>query len=557
MKIEIFKLFGSILIDDKEADKSLSKMDKKTKSFGERLSGGLKTAAKWGAGLALAGGAAAGAMFGMATKAGDMADRLLDLNSITGMSTDEIQRWEKVTKIAGVSTDAMTNASQKLTKSLDTMVNSGGKGAESLEALGLSVDEISNMNADERMNAITEALAGVEDKTERAKLGTDLLGGSWKDIAPIVDMGAEAMQNAKDSANIISEDDLVKANNFRISMEEMKDQAGHLFMMLAINVIPIFQTFLDWIQKHMPKIQAVTQKAFEIISVAVDKAIEMFKTHLLPVFQSMADWVTKNLPKIEKFFKEAFQLIGEFISAFVVLALKYWDEFGETIMKNAEIAFDTIVSVVKSAFSILQGVLEFFIGLFTGDWGKMGESLEKIWSALWDGIESIVSGAWGILSNSFQKIKSKISEWFTGLKDDALQWGKNMIEGFISGITSKINKVKETASSITKSIGGFLGFNSPAKEGEGRFIEKWGANMIDGFLDGSKSMIPNAKAMMNDVVGAMKPDPHNHKSSTPMSNSSAFTQNITINSPKELSPSEIKRKIDEANRQHAIEWGLT
>ena len=176
MNIEIFKLFGSVLIDDKEADKSLSKMDDKTKSFGDRLRGGLKTAAKFGAGLALAGGVAVGAMFGMATKAGDMADRLLDLNSITGMSTDEIQRWEKVTKIAGVSSDAMTNASQKLTKSLDTMIESGGKGAESLEALGLSVDEVANMNADERMNAITEALAGVEDKTERAKLGTDLLG---------------------------------------------------------------------------------------------------------------------------------------------------------------------------------------------------------------------------------------------------------------------------------------------------------------------------------------------------------------------------------------------
>jgi len=118
----------------------------------------------------------------------------------------------KAAEVAGVATDAMTNASTKFTKALDTMSVEGHKGQEALEAIGLSLSDIENMSADERMNVLTEALAGVDDKTERATLGADLFGGTWKEIAPIVDLGTEAMNKAKDSANIISEGDLVKAN---------------------------------------------------------------------------------------------------------------------------------------------------------------------------------------------------------------------------------------------------------------------------------------------------------------------------------------------------------
>lgn len=55
---EIFRLFGSILINTDKADESIAKTEKKTESFGKKLSSGIATAAKWGAGIASAAGAA-------------------------------------------------------------------------------------------------------------------------------------------------------------------------------------------------------------------------------------------------------------------------------------------------------------------------------------------------------------------------------------------------------------------------------------------------------------------------------------------------------------------
>ena len=61
--MEIFKLFGRIMVDSDEADKSISKTEKKAEGLGSKLGNGIKTAGKWGAAIA-AGAVAAGAAVG-------------------------------------------------------------------------------------------------------------------------------------------------------------------------------------------------------------------------------------------------------------------------------------------------------------------------------------------------------------------------------------------------------------------------------------------------------------------------------------------------------------
>jgi len=93
--MEIFKLFGSILVDSDKADKSISKTGDKADGMGKKLGAGIKTAAKFGAALGAGALVAGGAIFALGVKLGNTADELLDLNSITGMSTDNIQKWKR------------------------------------------------------------------------------------------------------------------------------------------------------------------------------------------------------------------------------------------------------------------------------------------------------------------------------------------------------------------------------------------------------------------------------------------------------------------------------
>ncbi|ALY08074.1 tail tape measure protein [Bacillus phage vB_BhaS-171] len=326
----------------------------------------------------------------------------------------------------------------------------------------------------------------------------------------------KAMENAIGSTNSAFE---TQQQTVAASMEKIKANINVVAISLGEQLLPVFQEVLDWILQHMPQIQAFIQQAFDYAGVA----IEYFTKNILPPLwdgiSTLIEWIVQlvdyvktwvgdnkgQLNTLKDEFMKFFALVKEFIQAFITFAKAYWAEYGDQIMKIAKFAFDSIVGVIKGAFNIIKGLLDFFIGLFTGDWSRMGEGLKKIWDGLWQAIGAVLKGAWNILSSQFQFLYGKIEGWFKGLKDAALNWGKNMIDGFIDGIKAKIQKVKDAVSSVTKAVKGFLGFNSPAKEGEGRHITKWGANMIDGFLDGAASMIPDARSLMNNVVGSMQP----------------------------------------------------
>ena len=66
--MEIFRLFGSIFIDNEEANKSISKTEEKAEGLGSKLGNGIKTAAKWGAAIVGGATAAAGGLMAVATK---------------------------------------------------------------------------------------------------------------------------------------------------------------------------------------------------------------------------------------------------------------------------------------------------------------------------------------------------------------------------------------------------------------------------------------------------------------------------------------------------------
>ncbi|WP_163583280.1 phage tail protein [Gracilibacillus saliphilus] len=579
--MQIFKLFGSILIDDKEAQNSLSKTDKKAKGMGDRLRGGIKTAAKWGAALVAGATIAIGGMTSLALKVGQTADEILDLSATTGMSTDEIQKWRKATEEAGTSTDAVADASAKLTRNLDTMSSESNKGNKALQELGLSLTEVENMSADERMNVLTDALAGVDDETQRAKLGTDLFGGSWKDLAPVVDMGTEAMKNAKDNANVFSEEDLNRANNFRMMYDELKERVKFFAMEIGMQLIPMLEVFFGWVQDSMPTIRDIFDNVFTFIGEIISKVVEGVQsfvemirtsvennqeqlTRLQEIFQErlMLVWeiIQTILENIKVFWQEngqaildnaiqiftaiqetvqfaletAWQIIQQilalvvpFIQEKLIQIKQFWDENGQQIMQAVQNAFKFIQGVIETVMPIIQGIIEYvwsqistiidttigiimgliktFASLLTGDFEGVKEGLLDIWNALWDGIKGLVSNAWGMLSGAFSGLWESISGWFSGLKDDAINWGKNMISGFIDGMLNMGPEIARAAEDVVKKAGEFLKFWSPAKKGEGRYIVHWGRNMIDGFLDGVRAEGNTAGAVMNDVVGNMKP----------------------------------------------------
>lgn len=139
-------------------------------------------------------------------------------------------------------------------------------------------------------------------------------------------------------------------------------------------------------------------------------------------------------------------------------------------------------------------------------------ALPKILEA---GVRIITSLGQGILS-----VREKLKEWMNNIVDTikdkignlggkALQWGKDMIQGFINGIKGMLGKVGDAAKSVGNKIKDFLHFSRP-DEGPLREYETWMPDFVKGLADGirkSSYLVENASLdLANDIKRSLFSD---------------------------------------------------
>ena len=229
--------------DNKPLKKGLNDSGKSVDNFGSKVS---SLGKKLGI---LAGAAAIGAvvkgLFNMAKEVSENADRLLDLSEITGLSTDRLQEYEHVARVAGVNSEAMANAVQGLTQRLARGAEMSAGLRMGLEALNIEVfDGAGNMRD---LGMVSEEaivqLAEMEDVTKRNVIGAQLFSGAWKDLAPILALGADGIEAAKKEAQelglVMSRENLEAANDFRVEMETLNAQWTMMKREVGMGVIPV------------------------------------------------------------------------------------------------------------------------------------------------------------------------------------------------------------------------------------------------------------------------------------------------------------------------------
>lgn len=99
-----------------------------------------------------------------------------------------------------------------------------------------------------------------------------------------------------------------------------------------------------------------------------------------------------------------------------------------------------------------------------------------------------ISNQRGPARSATQEVTGAVSGELSSVEGKTYNWGSNAIGGFIQGILDRKRGVADACAEIAATVQDYIGFNSPAKKGPGRFIVDWGENMIKGFMDGMNSM---------------------------------------------------------------------
>ncbi len=197
--------------------------------------------------------------------------------------------------------------------------------------------------------------------------------------------------------------------------------------------------------------------------------------------------------------QEIFGFIGDILTAWKVHLQGIWAECGDEVTGFAEwllgaigTTLSAIASLIGPAVSFILNTIKGLFALLSGDTDAAMAAFQEAYGDFGEFSESFFTGLLNILDSLFGGLPSK-----------ALTWGKDMLQGFIDGVTSKITSLKEKVTGVGKTIKEFLHFSKPDK-GPLHDADTWTPDMMDLFISGIQSRKGKLKEMIGGVAGMMK-----------------------------------------------------
>lgn len=210
---------------------------------------------------------------------------------------------------------------------------------------------------------------------------------------------------------------------------------------------------------------------------------------------------------------------------------RFWDTWGDTIISVFSTIWNTLIALIQPFLDAIAAVIDFLANVFTGNWQGAWTAIKDFAASIWQMITTIITGAldiiasiWstavGILSGIFQNIWNAIVEKVTGIKDaivngftaaidwikslpaQALQWGADIVQGIVDGITGAIGKVGDSVKGVADKIKSFLGFSVP-EDGPLSDFDTYMPDMIDLLAKGINAGKDKIRGALESLTGEM------------------------------------------------------
>ncbi|NCB65522.1 MAG: hypothetical protein EOM48_05040 [Bacilli bacterium] len=506
------------MIDDQKAIETLKNTEKQGETTASKLGDIAKKGVMVGTAVAAGVATAAGALVGMVTKTSETADRIDKLSAKTGLSKQAFQEWDYVLGQNGIEIEKMQTGMKTLTANMDAAASGNENMAGAFDALGVSVTNADGTlrNQEETMNDVILKLADMPNGTEKARLATELFGKAGVELMPMLNNGAEGIEQLKERSHelgLVMSDEAVNAGVvFGDTLDDVKDSLGMVVTKVGSEVMPIVQKMLDWVLANMPTIQSVASKVFEVIGQVVTGAADIFNNTLMPVFNLVFDWVQANMPMMQEVMKVVFENVKSIweetlrpvFDALLGVLETVWNVFQaawpsiqqvmgiafeamklawELLLKPAIDALVEIVNFLKVKFDenmpAIQGIFQAMAQTIQWAWESYlkpaFEAIGAILSWVYDAFQTYILPIVGMVIDWFGQIASGIGDrmkvaqgevdaavqgiigFFGGLKqkkDDVVSW----FEEIRRGISDKINAARDAVNTAVEAIKGFFNF---------------------------------------------------------------------------------------------------
>lgn len=313
----------------------------------------------------------------------------------------------------------------------------------------------------------------------------------------------------------------------------------------------------DFFAKHGEEIKSALVSVWEGVSAVLAAVWRIISTTAIAIWDGLKNFWSKHGEQIKTSFVNiwngiknllttVWNIIKGVATAVFGALTAFWNTWGSTIMTYFQGVWNTIKAVFSAALDVLADLFAVFSALFAGDWSGLWEAVKQLASDVWNGILNIIStiltSIWNVLSSIWSTIWGFISEtltniwngitstftnilnsitetvgniknsivegfqaaidWITSLPAQALQWGADIIQGIVDGITGAVGKVGEAVKGVADKIKSFLGFSEP-EDGPLSDFHTYMPDMLQLMAEGiqkGKSVVSNA---IKDLTGGM------------------------------------------------------
>ena len=395
-------------------------------------------------GLSMVAGAVDLALAGLTVKAGKTADDLNTMSKVTGISTEELQKYKYSADLLDVSVETIAKSQTKMKKSMLSAQQGSSTMADAFAKLGVSIED-SNGNLrsqDEVFADSIKALGEMANETERDALAMQIFGKSATELNPLIEDNGETFQRVADifasnGLEVVDQETIDNANRFQDALDTIKATGmvtlSTIGMQLAGYLAPAMEKVAEVLGKVMGWLSQLDPQVLTIIGI-IAGVIAVLSPLLIVVgkiafaISSIMSLASTLAPIIAGLGTTILPIIGIIagVIAVGVLLYKNWD----TIKEYAGIVKDW---VVEKWTALKNGVVNTVTNLVN--------TVKYYWNALKLGIEIIINAIATTVTDTFAKIKYAITHPI----ETAVAFVKNAldkIKSFFSGLTLELPHIK-------------------------------------------------------------------------------------------------------------------
>ena len=451
MALEIFKLVGSIFIDNDKANDSLQKTDKKATSLASTMGNAGKVAAGAAVAIGTAVVGAGTAIVGMANDTAKMADEIDKASIRMGVGAEEYQKLAYAAGQCGVETSTLEQAAKKL--------------------------EGTDINFDDAINQIMQLGTAEERSAAAAEMFGDKVAYT---LSPLLEQSGEDFEGLKQRATdlgIVMSEEAVKSGVAYGDMQaDLQKSFNSLKTTIGSAVMPVMNKLAEKLVEFMPTIQKLADRIGPL-------AADFIEKFLPPLFELAEELLPEIFSAVEELLPALSEVANELIPVAVDLLKQLLPVAISIISEVLPVAVEIIqmlTPIIRQLMEFLGPILQLVLSLVS----PLLQLVMQILTPILNLVTSLLGPLLGLLSDVLTPIFGIISALLTPLTSllgAILEPICKVLEILLQPLTSLLDMILPPLLSLVES---FFSWASPYLTVFFEFLGQAVEDMIDWFSDG-------------------------------------------------------------------------